>query len=127
MGPDRWHRITRVYHAALARQPFEREAFVREACADDDEVRREVESLLRQPASAQRLFDTRIDATVTLTGLPRTDPGLRQLSGYRLLSLLGTGAMGEVFRARDLKLGRDVAVKILPELFATDADRLSRF
>jgi serine/threonine protein kinase len=51
----------------------------------------------------------------------------RQLGSYRVLSLLGTGGMGEVYRARDTKLGRDVAIKILPSAFTTDPDRLARF
>ena len=51
----------------------------------------------------------------------------KQIGGYQILSLLGTGGMGEVYRARDTKLGRDVAIKVLPSLFANDPDRLARF
>src|SRR5438477_149143 len=53
-------------------------------------------------------------------------PGAR-LGAYQILALIGTGGMGEVYRARDLKLNREVAVKILPDQFALDADRLARF
>ena len=52
-------------------------------------------------------------------------PGAR-LGAYEITSLIGAGGMGEVFRARDTSLGRDVAVKVLPEAFATDGDRLAR-
>jgi len=52
---------------------------------------------------------------------------MRRVSHYELLALIGKGGMGEVFRARDTKLGREVAIKILPEAFANDADRMSRF
>src|SRR3982750_4454651 len=53
-------------------------------------------------------------------------PGVR-LGAYEVIALLGAGGMGEVYRARDVTLGRDVALKILPPLFATDPDRLARF
>ena len=51
----------------------------------------------------------------------------QDIGPYRVISLLGAGGMGEVYRARDTKLGRDVAIKVLPEAFASDPDRLSRF
>ena len=51
----------------------------------------------------------------------------RQLGAYQVVSLLGAGGMGEVYLAHDAKLGRDVAIKVLPEAFVIDADRLSRF
>ena len=50
-----------------------------------------------------------------------------RLGAYEILGLVGAGGMGEVYRARDTKLGRDVAMKILPEVFAADPDRLARF
>jgi eukaryotic-like serine/threonine-protein kinase len=56
-----------------------------------------------------------------------TDPKPRRLGPYEILGLLGTGGMGEVYRARDTKLGREVAIKVIPDAFAQDADRLARF
>ena len=104
----------------------DRALFVREACAGDDALRAEVESLLANQSRADALG----------SGLGIRDSGLgisteeligKQIGVYRIDSLLGAGGMGEVYRARDTKLGRDVAIKFLPRAFTTDPDRLARF
>jgi serine/threonine-protein kinase len=126
---DRWATVERLYHAALARPAGERAAFLAEACASDDPLRREVESLLAQPASAEDLLAR--GAVAAAAGLV-SDAGNSTLTGqrigaYQVLAPIGAGGMGEVYRARDTRLGRDVAIKILPREFTSNPDRLARF
>ena len=111
-----------IFQSALERAPQERSAFVREACGEDDGVRAEVESLLVAHQEAGNFAES---------GPGTQDLGLdligREIGAYRILSLLGAGGMGEVYRARDTKLGRDVAIKTLPSTFTSDAERRARF
>ena len=129
MNPEQWKRIEELYHAARARAPGERAAFLAAACPDDEALRRDVASLLEEPSSADGFL---AEPAFLLPGRLETDsaPGAmagRSLAGYQLQTLLGAGGMGEVYRARDQKLARDVAIKILPRAFTSDADRLARF
>jgi serine/threonine-protein kinase len=129
MTPDRESRVERICQEALAVDAGAREAFVASACAGDEALRREVESLLRQESKADGFL--REPALVAAAQHLAADPGQsligRGLGIYQIQSLLGAGGMGEVYRARDTRLGRDVAIKILPRLFTNDADRLARF
>ena len=122
MATDQWPRVKQIFQSALDRAPEERSAFVREACGRDHHVRTEVESLLLAHQQAGGFAEK---------GLRTSDLGLdligREVGAYRILSLLGVGGMGEVYRARDTKLGRDVAIKILPSVFTRDAERQARF
>jgi serine/threonine-protein kinase len=128
MGPDRWATVDRLYHAALTQPVERRAAFLAEACAGDDDVRHEVESLLAQAPSADGVFAR--GAAFAAAGVVSDVGGSltgRRLGAYQILAPLGAGGMGEVYRARDTRLGRDVAIKILPRAFTSDADRLARF
>ena len=125
--PDRWKQISQLYDAARARPSIDRVAFIEEAAAGDVSLQREVQALLDQSTSrgledltpaaiAQAMGET---TRVSMTG--------RRFGVYLVQERIGGGGMGEVYRARDTSLGRDVAIKVLPQAFATDADRLARF
>ena len=129
MDPERWRQIERVYHSALARPVGERAAFLVEACAGDDAFRRDIETLIEASASADSVFAL---PSVAMAAQMASDPVASVATGsrlgvYELHERIGLGAMGEVYRARDTKLGRDVAIKILPRVFTDDPGRVARF
>jgi Tol biopolymer transport system component len=129
MTPERESRVEWICHEALALDEAAREAFVADACAGDEVLRREVESLLRQQSQANGFLSepALVGAAQRLaTEFGRSLIG-RKLGAYQIQSLLGAGGMGEVYRARDTTLGRDVAIKILPRPFIGDPERLVRF
>src|SRR5688572_502483 len=119
MDPDRWRQIERLYHEAQARPPGTRAAFLGEACAGDAALRREVEVLLESPATAEGFLAAPAFPLANLTG--------RRVGVYQVGEQIGAGGMGEVYRARDTRLGRDVAIKVLPGGLIADRDRLARF
>src|SRR5262249_190108 len=123
---ERWRQIESVFQQALERPATERDAFVRRACGDDSELRREIESLLvnhderansSEPwaaAPAARLIENPQVAAV--------QPG-HSLGPYRIVSFIAAGGMGSVYRAHDPRTGRDVAIKVAAERFT---ERFSR-
>lgn len=129
---SRWAQVKAVFQEALERDETARGAYLEAACAGDAPLRAEVESLLAAHLAAGRFAEgsplealppSAVDALGLNTELA---PGSK-LGSYEIAALLGSGGMGQVYRARDTTLNRDVAVKVLPDLFALDRDRLARF
>jgi hypothetical protein len=129
MTPERWRKIEQLYHSAREREGNQRAAFLKEACAGDEALRREVESLLAQEKGAEGFLEApALEAAAKLLVEDRGQSWVgRQLGSYQVISFLDLGGMGEVYQARDTKLGRDVALKVLPAAFVHDPDRLARF
>src|SRR5881296_3377911 len=128
MTSDRWQEVERLYHAALAREGDQSAAFLKEACAGDDALRHEVESLLAQENGAGFLDAPALEVAGQQLATDRDQDLIgRRIGSYQILSLLGEGGMGAVYRADDTKLKRDVALKILPEAFTHDPGRMARF
>jgi homoserine O-acetyltransferase len=109
---SRWRQVDALYHAARERAPEARAAFLAGACGNDEALRREVESLLAQPVSVGGVLDGGALAVAPPLASPTESASLvgRRLGVYQVLGLIGAGGMGEVYRARDTRLGRDVAL-----------------
>ena len=129
-GAERWRRLEEVCQAALDRPAEERATFLAQACGADEELRREAASLLEREARVHGFLETplgELAANATYSpGEPRDFIG-RRVGAYEIRARLGAGGMGEVYRAHDHTLGRDVAIKVLPAAFSADRERLARF
>src|SRR5215475_264630 len=138
MEHDRWEQIERLYHAALERGPDAREAFIDEACAGDEALRREVagllacdvpsDSFIRSPAIEIAARALAAEPLIEASNKPMESLiAGSQIGPYQMLEPLGRGGMGEVHLALDTRLGRKVAIKLLPAEFTADEGRVRRF
>ncbi len=135
MTPERWRRANQLFHDARELAPEERAAFLDATCADDEALRRELLAMLAAAQADDHQFSAPVwekaakampvaeDAEVAKMQLA---PGQR-LGHYEVLNHLESGGMGEVWLAHDTRLGRRVALKLLPARFTTDAERVRRF
>ena len=140
MTDDRWLRVKRLFETAVEQPLSERSAFLSAAIAGDEALGRDVKALLAADAAGAPLSEWPVASESLLAELrtassarrvdgpasPRLTAGDR-LGNYTVIAPLGAGGMGEVYRAHDARLGRDVAIKILPHAFTTDPERLARF
>ncbi|MFN0120213.1 MAG: protein kinase domain-containing protein [Blastocatellia bacterium] len=128
MTPERFKEVSRLYREAVELEAAERPQYLVAACAGDEALRAEVEALLSYDADSRLLDRPALELATQILLQKQT----RSLSGHQvghcqLRSLLGKGGMGEVWLAEDTQLGRQVAVKLLPAEFTTDATRVQRF
>jgi Tol biopolymer transport system component len=125
VADSHWERVQEIFLKAVDLPQGDRADFLDEACNRDSSLRREVESLLAadgtEPAALEAAIQSEA-ASIVGDALPDT-----HLGPYRLVEEIGYGGMGRVYRARDTRLRRDVAVKVLPEFFAREPERLRRF
>jgi serine/threonine protein kinase/Tol biopolymer transport system component len=129
MTPERWQQVKELFNAALECDASQRAAFLHQACSGDVTLHQQVESLLAMHESSDPLLDNRVSALAAELLPQDSPPSLigQSLSIYKIERHIGRGGMGEVYLARDTRLDRPVAIKLLPDSFIHDADRVRRF
>ena len=129
MDSERWQRLRELFDAALEMEASDRPEFVEQSCAGDTELQATLESLIEHSVETGSTFDQALIGAVDLdSSIPgNLDLQGRSLGCYRIIEKIGEGGMGEVYRATDTRLRREVAVKVLPTTVAMDPDRLARF
>src|SRR5262245_6159270 len=128
MTPERWQKIDEIFHAALEHDSSVRAGFLDRACAGDPELRSDIEALLLSHSQGSSFLAPALDVAARWGA----DEALRFTAGqrvgpYELIALIGAGGMGQVWRARDPSLNREVAIKTLSSKYSRDPDRLERF
>src|SRR5215471_16280802 len=129
MTPAQWERVKEVFEAALGREPNERSVFLKHACAEDELLRSEVESLLSSYGHESDFMETPAAALAAQSLLTEESAALvgQEISHYQIVREIGRGGMGVVYLAQDFSLSRPVALKLLPRHLTSDPSRLRRF
>ncbi|HEY2962060.1 MAG TPA: protein kinase [Pyrinomonadaceae bacterium] len=129
MTPERWQQVKAIFNSAINYRPEERDLFISQACSGDENLRSEVESLIASHEQSGSFIDEpafKVAAPLLVDDNSELKPG-QAIGSYEVLSFLSRGGMGEVYLAEDKRLGRKVALKLLPSSFTKDNDRLRRF
>lgn len=130
MNKARFTKLEDIYRAVLGQSPKNRAQFIIDSCGDDNDLRREIESLLSYDELDSQFLDSSPEMLIAeafANGNEKPDLVKREISHYRIERLIGEGGMGKVYLAEDIKLNRRVALKVLPEALVGDKDRLRRF
>src|SRR5262245_29137430 len=114
--PDDWPRVKEIFAAALNLPPEARASYLAATCGDDDHLRARVLVLLESHEAARSFLETSPEPPNDVQS-PTPQLEGQRIGTYEVIARVGAGGMGEVYRARDLRLGRDVAIKILPDAF----------
>ena len=123
MTPERWQQIREVLHGAMQVPVAERSAFLDSKCSDDRTLRKEVESFLSAEGEVSQEF---LQRPIAIAEAISYEPGTR-LGPYEVVAFIGAGGMGEVYKARDTRLGRTVAIKVLPAHLSSSSQHNERF
>src|SRR6266540_5249959 len=126
MANEKWQKVREIFDSALRHKPDERRRFVNEVCGDDKILLAEVESLLSSHDSAESFMETPAVAEVAHMieiEIKKLEAG-KCFGYYEIIKQIGAGGMGEVYLAKDTRLERKLALKILPESVAEDEERM---
>ncbi|HKA22260.1 MAG TPA: protein kinase [Blastocatellia bacterium] len=129
MTPERWQQVKQIFQSAIELPPSDRDSFISRACAHDNELRSEVESLIsshNQAGDSVEALATQVAAQIVTDDQDGSFVG-QSLGPYQVIGSIGKGGMGEVYLAQDTRLARRVALKLLRREFTKDEDRLRRF